>query len=241
MKLKFDSGQKFQLDAIKSVTDIFECQPPYASSFTYDFYEGEQKSLIAGVANRLVLGEEQILENLRAVQQRNEISLSDKLESMNFTVEMETGTGKTYVYLRTIYELNSLYRFSKFVIVVPSVAIREGVLKNLQITHEHFQELYDSVPVSFQVYDSSKVSALRGFATGNNIEILIINIDSFAKDENIINRNNDRLTGQKPVEFIRAVSPVVSVDEPQNMEHREKKKGYREPQSSLHAPLLCHS
>lgn len=224
MKLKFDSGQKYQLDAIRSVTALFEGQPPHASSFTYDFYEGEQKSLIAGVANRLVIGEEQVFENLRSVQQGNEIQLSEKLEGMNFTVEMETGTGKTYVYLRTIYELYSLYRFSKFVIVVPSVAIREGVLKNLQITHEHFQELYDSVPVNFQVYDSSKVSALRGFATGNNIEILIINIDSFAKDENIINRSNDRLTGQKPVEFIRAVNPVVIVDEPQNMETDKRKR-----------------
>jgi type III restriction enzyme len=83
---------------------------------------------------------------------------------MHFSVEMETGTGKTYVYLRSIYELNKLYGFKKFVIVVPSVAIREGVLKNLEITHEHFQTLYDNVPVNFQVYDSTKVSTLRGFA-----------------------------------------------------------------------------
>jgi type III restriction enzyme len=107
---------------------------------------------------------------------------------MHFSVEMETGTGKTYVYLRTIYELFNQYGFKKFVIVVPSVAIREGVLKNLEITHEHFQNLYDNVPVHFQVYDSTKVSTLRGFATGNTIEVLVINIDSFAKDENIINK-----------------------------------------------------
>lgn len=224
MKLKFDSNQQYQIDAIKSVTDIFEGQPPDASSFTYDFYEGEQKTMIAGVANRLVLDGEQILENLRKVQVAGEITPAEKLEDMNFTVEMETGTGKTYVYLRTIYELYELYRFRKFVIVVPSIAIREGVLKNLQITHEHFQNLYDNVPVNFQLYDSSKVSSLRGFATGNNIEILIINIDSFAKDENIINRNNDKLTGQKPIEFIRAVNPIVIVDEPQNMETEKRKK-----------------
>jgi len=101
---------------------------------------------------------------------------------------------------------------------VPSVAIREGVLKNLQITHDHFQSIYDKTPLNFQVYDSKRVSNLRSFATNNNIEILVINIDSFAKDENIINRPNDRLTGQRPVEFIQATNPIVIVDEPQNME-----------------------
>ncbi len=103
---------------------------------------------------------------------------------------METGTGKTYVYLRTIYELNKLYGFKKFVIVVPSVAIREGVMKNLEI-NEHFQNLYDKVPVTSNVYDSRKVSNLRGFASANTIQILVINIDSFAKDENIINKPNE--------------------------------------------------
>jgi type III restriction enzyme len=98
---------------------------------------------------------------------------------------METGKGKTYVYLRTIYELNKLYGFKKFVIVVPSVAIREGVVKNLEITEEHFQNIYDKVPVTSNVYDSRKVSTLRGFASANSIQILVINIDSFAKDENI--------------------------------------------------------
>jgi len=136
---------------------------------------------------------------------------------------METGTGKTYVYLRTIYELNKTYGFKKFVIVVPSVAIREGVLKNLEITSDHFRTLYDNIPVHFSVYDSGKVSLLRGFATGNNIEILVINIDAFAKDENIINRTNDRLTGQRPIEFIQATNPIVIVDEPQNMETDKRK------------------
>lgn len=105
---------------------------------------------------------------------------------------------------------------------MPSIAIREGVLKNLEITLEHFQNLYDNIPVNFQVYDSSKVSGLRGFATGNTIEILVINIDSFAKDENIINRPNDKLSGQKPVEFIQSTNPVVIVDEPQNMETEKR-------------------
>src|SRR5437016_2190276 len=121
---------------------------------------------------------------------------------MNYPVEMETGTGKTYVYLRTLYELNRVYGFKKFIVVVPSIAIREGVLKNLQITHEHFQDLYNKAPLSYHVYDSRNVSALRGFASSNTIQVLVINIDSFAKDENVINKTNDRLTGKKPIEFI---------------------------------------
>lgn len=217
MKLTFESNLNYQQDAIKSITDLFEGQPLEDSILEFDL-KGKQKSFIQGVSNNLILSEEQILTNLQTIQANNEIKVSDKLDGMHFSVEMETGTGKTYVYLRSIYELNKLYGFKKFVIVVPSVAIREGVLKNLEITHEHFQTLYDNVPINFQVYDSSKVSTLRGFATANNIEVLVINIDSFAKDENIINRPNDKLNGQKPVEFIQATNPIVIVDEPQNME-----------------------
>ena len=160
--------------------------------------------------------------NLQSVQLANDIAPTDALQGMNFSVEMETGTGKSYVYLRTIYELNKLYGFKKFVIVVPSVAIREGVLKNLEITHEHFQTLYDNIPLNFQVYDSSKVSTLRGFATTSNIEVMVINIDSFAKDENIINKPNDKLNGQRPVAFIQSTNPIVIVDEPQNMETKKR-------------------
>ncbi len=221
MKLTFESNLHFQLDAIKSITDLFEGQPLEDSIMNFDLKE-KQTSFIQGVSNNLILSENQILENLQGIQSKNEIKVSDKLDGMHFSVEMETGTGKTYVYLRSIYELNKLYNFKKFVIVVPSVAIREGVLKNLEITHEHFQTLYDNVPLNFQVYDSSKVSSLRGFATTNNIEVLVINIDSFAKDENIINKPNDKLNGQKPVEFIQAVNPIVIVDEPQNMETEKR-------------------
>jgi len=219
MKLQFDSEQSYQQDAIRAITDIFKGQSKDGAGVEYSFSEAD----IMGIANQLRIEDEQILENIREIQKRNEIALSQQSEGRNFTVEMETGTGKTYVYLRTIYELFNQYGFKKFVIVVPSVAIREGVLKNLNITHEHFQTLYDNIPVNFQVYDSSKVSSLRSFATGNNIEILVINIDSFAKDENIINKPNDKLTGQKPVEFIQAVNPIVIIDEPQNMETEKRK------------------
>ena len=222
MKINFEANLQFQQDAIKSVTDLFEGQPSDESLLEYDFsVQGELHSIVGG-GNKLVLSEGQILSNLQNIQENNEIEQSSELDGMNFSVEMETGTGKTYVYLRTIYELNKLYGFKKFVIVVPSIAIREGVLKNLEITHEHFQNLYDNVPINFQVYDSGKPSTLRGFATTNTIEVLVINIDSFAKDENIINKPNDKLNGRKPVQFIQAVNPFVIVDEPQNMETEKR-------------------
>ena len=222
MKLTFESNLQFQLDAIQSITDLFEGQPLEESIMEYQLNENNTLNLINGISNNLILSEEQILTNLQSVQLANDIVPTDALQGMNFSVEMETGTGKTYVYLRTIYELNKLYGFKKFVIVVPSVAIREGVLKNLEITHEHFQTLYDKVPLNFQVYDSSKVSTLRGFATTNNIEVMVINIDSFAKDENIINKPNDKLNGQRPVAFIQTTNPIVIVDEPQNMETKKR-------------------
>ena len=222
MKLAFESNLQYQQEAIKSITDLFEGQPLEDSSIKSEISELDTYAHIYSYGNRLVISEDQILSNLQSIQQRNEIPVVDKLMGMHFSIEMETGTGKTYVYLRSIYELNKLYGFKKFVIVVPSVAIREGVLKNLEITHDHFQNLYDNVPVNFQVYDSTRVSTLRGFATNNHIEVLVINIDSFAKDENIINKPNDKLNGQKPVTFIQAAKPIVIVDEPQNMETEKR-------------------
>lgn len=222
MKLTFDSNLQYQKDAIKSATDLFEGQPSEDSILEFNLNEKGTLDLINGVGNKLIISEEQILKNLQAIQERNEIEKSLELDGMHFSVEMETGTGKTYVYLRSIYELNKSYGFKKFVIVVPSVAIREGVLKNLEITHEHFQNLYDKTSINFQVYDSSKVSTLRGFATNNNIEVLVINIDSFAKDQNIINQPHYRANGRKPIEFIQSVKPIVIVDEPQNMETEKR-------------------
>jgi len=224
MKLHFDPNQQFQHDAINSIVDIFEGQPLNQGDFSFSITTKSYMFQDGGVGNRLSITEEQILRNVQEIQKKNGISVSGKLDGMNFSVEMETGTGKTYVYLRTIYELNKKYGFKKFVIVVPSIAIREGVLKNLEITFEHFQNLYDKTPVNFDVYDSKRVSNLRNFAINNNIQILVINIDSFAKDENIINKPNDKLTGKRPIEFIQATAPIVIVDEPQNMETDIRKK-----------------
>ena len=218
MNLSFESDLQYQLDAVNSVTDLFKGQCNEESLLNFDFNEQGAVHSMLVVGNNLLLSSEKLLRTLNTVQKRNGLRCSDKLDGMHFSVEMETGTGKTYVYLRTIYELNNLYGFKKFVIVVPSVAIREGVLKNLEITHEHFQNLYNEVPVRFSVYDSDRVSSLRGFAANNTIEIMVINIDSFAKDENIINRPNDKLNGRRPLDFIQAVNPIVIVDEPQNME-----------------------
>ena len=138
MKLQFDPNQEYQLDAIQSVVDIFDGQPLKAGEFAFSLDQDTSSVLFTenGVGNNLVLEDHQILENLHKIQDRNGIEQIDKLAGLHFSIEMETGTGKTYVYLRTIYELNRLYGFTKFVVVVPSIAIREGVLKNLEITKE---------------------------------------------------------------------------------------------------------
>ncbi|GAK61469.1 restriction endonuclease [Candidatus Vecturithrix granuli] len=233
MKLQFDGSQDYQLAAIQAIVDIFEGQPLHGGDFEISFgMEGASLSLSEkGVANRLSLTESQLLRNVRAVQEHNHLHLSQQLEPcdyadaetgekqsipLNFTIEMETGTGKTYVYLRTIYKLHKVYGFKKFVIVAPSVAIREGAVKNLEITHDHFQALYGCPAINFLMYDSRKLAALRNFATSNAIQVLVINIDSFTRDANII--NTVRETGVKPIEYLQATHPIVIVDEPQNME-----------------------
>lgn len=136
-------------------------------------------------------------------------------DGMNFSVEMETGTGKTYVYLRTIHELHEKYGWKKFIIVVPSVAIREGVLKNLEITREHFAELYSKPEMNYYVWDSKKTGQAREFATNDTLQIMVITIDSFAKSQNIMNKESDY---GRPLDYVKATNPVVIIDEPQNME-----------------------
>ncbi len=149
----------------------------------------------------------------------------------HFSVEMETGTGKTYVYLRTIFELSRRYGFQKFIIVVPSVAIREGVLKNIEITAEHFRALYNNLPFEHFVYDAKKVNRLRQFAISNTLQILIINIDAFRKNftgteeeqkSNVIYKESDKLSGRQPIEFVQAARPIVIIDEPQSVDSTEK-------------------
>jgi type III restriction enzyme len=219
MKLQFDAHQEYQLDAIRTVTGVFEGQGKVAAGFALADAGmfGE-----TGAANMLMLSEEQIEENVRKVQGENKIAAPDTFAGMNFTVEMETGTGKTYVYLRTILELYEQYQFTKFIIVVPSIAIREGVLKNLEITKEHFRGLYANVPFDYFVYDAKKLGKIRQFATANTLQIMIINIDAFTRDENVIRQESDKFQGV-PLELICKTNPIVIVDEPQNMESAKRK------------------
>lgn len=253
MKLQFDPNQRFQLEAVAAVTDLFDGQPQGQPEFAV-INLGPMEGLLAGldhvelgVGNRLVLDEDRLRENLRVIQNRNDIEVADPASAPeawdlldgpanqarrcpHFSVEMETGTGKTYVYLRTIYELSRRYGFLKFIIVVPSVAIREGVLKNIAITAEHFRALYN-LSVEHFVYDAKKVNRLRQFATSNTLQILVINIDAFRKNftgteeerkSNVIYKESDKLSGRQPIEFVQAARPIVIIDEPQSVDSTDK-------------------
>lgn len=225
MKLKFEANQQYQLDAVKSVVDIFEGQPLESGDFEMTVMGPEDRLQIGNeilVGNNLVLEQETILKNIQTIQERNKLSLSDSefKDGMNFSTEMETGTGKTYVYLRTIHELNKKYGFKKFVIVVPSIAIKEGVMKNLEITREHFASLFDHPKMDFYIYDSKKRGQLKEFARASDLQILVMNIDAFAvteekKTSRIIYQDSD---GGVPIHFLKSVRPIVIIDEPQNME-----------------------
>jgi len=254
MKLQFDANQTYQLDAIAALTDLFEGQPQGAPEYSViqmgdwgGMFAGQEQTEL-GVGNQVLLSPAKLLGNVRTVQARNDIDISDPsvpLEAWDlfdtaanaartcphFSVEMETGTGKTYVYLRTIFELSRRFGFQKFIIVVPSVAIREGVLKNIEITAEHFRALYNNLPFEHFVYDAKKVNRLRQFAVSNTLQILIINIDAFRKNftgteeeqkSNVIYKESDKLSGRQPIEFVQAARPIVIIDEPQSVDSTEK-------------------
>lgn len=232
MKIQFDSQQQYQLDAVNAVVDVFDGQPLAGGQFEISLGIGFGGAMTErGFGNQLELSPEEMLANIQTIQERNEIEIGEPAEDtplqhgMNFSIDMETGTGKTYVYLRTIHELNAHYGFTKFIIVVPSVPIREGVLKNLEITKEHFQSLYGNQPFDYWVYSSKRVSNLRQFANSNQLQILVINIDAFnKKDISVIHKELDGLSGHRPIEFIQATNPIVILDEPQNMESDKAKE-----------------
>lgn len=230
MKIKFEEDLAYQLEAINSITDIFSGQNSNKTLFTVERKSGTlnfgtvENEL--GIGNGLLLFPEEILENLNNIQLRNGLPKTKTLkkDNYNFSVEMETGTGKTYVYLRTIMELNKKYGFTKFIIVVPSIAIKEGVYKTLEITKEHFKSLYDNVPYDYFIYDSKKMDMIRNFAVNDTIQIMVITIDAFNKDSNIINQERDQANGYRPIDYIRQCNPIVIIDEPQNMETDTAKK-----------------
>ena len=254
MRLQFDPKQQFQLDAIAAVVDLFAGQPQAVSDFTvvkssnWGELAAQTEGTVSGFGNVLCIDEERLRTNLRTVQLRNDVDASEQsapptawlfTDPVNqrsracphFSVEMETGTGKTYVYLRTIFELSIRYGFCKFIIVVPSVAIREGVLKNIEITSEHFRALYNSTPFEFFVYDSTKISRLSHFAHSSTLQVMVINIDAFRRNfvgteeelkSNVIYKQSDKLSGHQPIEYVQAVHPIVIIDEPQSVDSTEK-------------------
>ena len=225
MKLHFEPNLDYQLQAIEAVCDLFRGQETCRTEFTVTMRLPNQQLTLGvaetdlGVGNRLSLLDDQILQNLRDVQLRGGLVPSSVLASGDFTVEMETGTGKTYVYLRTIFELHRRYGFTKFVIVVPSVAIKEGVYKSLQITEEHFKGIYAGVPVDFFLYDSGKLGQVRNFATSSTIQVMVVTVGAInKKDVNNLYKDSEKTGGEKPIDLIKATRPIVIVDEPQSVD-----------------------
>ena len=225
MKLHFEPNLDFQLQAIEAVCDLFRGQEICRTDFTVTRDPTDPQGRLAfaqndlGIGNRLTLLDEELLENLKDIQLRNGVAPSPKLKSGDFTVEMETGTGKTYVYLRTIFELNKRYGFSKFVIVVPSIAIKEGVYKTLQMTEEHFRALYSGTPFDYFIYDSKKLGEVRNFATSPQIQIMVVTVGAINKrDVNNLYKDSEKTGGEKPIDLVKSTRPILIVDEPQSVD-----------------------
>jgi type III restriction enzyme len=226
MLFRFDANQEYQLQAIAAVVDLFEGQMRIEKDLSF-----AMGAAFAAVPNRLELHEAAVLSNLQKTQDRNRLKTDSELKYpeldaetkeratfANFSVEMETGTGKTYVYIRTALELFHRYGMRKFVVVVPSVAIREGVLKTFEVTKSHLRDLYQNVPYRFYVYDSASLAQVRTFAVSDSVEFMVMTIDSFNKASNVIRQNRDQLSGEVPLHMIQAARPILILDEPQNME-----------------------
>ncbi len=242
MKLQFEHNLDYQAAAIQAVCDLFAGQEVCRTEFTVtaprSIYAGDgaQGALPGmegdgvqmdlglaesdlGIGNRLQLDSQDLLANLNKVQLRHGLKPSENLASRDFTVEMETGTGKTYVYLRTVFELNKRYGFTKFVIVVPSVAIKEGVYKSLQIMAPHFQSLYSGQPFEYFLYDSAKLNQVRNFATSHHLQVMVVTVGAInKKDVNNLYKDSEKTGGEKPIDLIRATQPVLIVDEPQSVD-----------------------
>lgn len=255
MKLQF-KHQKFQADAAKAVVDVFAGQPYFTPTYMMDRGYGQQTLTddtdFTGWRNERIvpeLSDKLILEHLQKVQRTNQIKPSDKLEGRyNLTIEMETGVGKTYTYIKTMYELNKHYGWSKFIVVVPSIAIREGVYKSFQVTQEHFAEEYGK-KIRFFIYSSKNLEEIATFASDSSINVMIINMQAFNKsvdaneklesgkraDKNsaIIFRKLDSFRSRRPIDVIAKTNPILIIDEPQSVEGAATKKNLK-----LFCPLL---
>lgn len=238
MKFKFESNLEYQNEAISSIIDIFDGIKTKEGIFSSSWFQ-QQLSLNydenIGIGNQIITAnwiKNIAQENIEKIQIRNGITESSSIDTNypTFDVEMETGTGKTYVYLKTILELNNKYKFKKFIILVPSVAIREGVKKTLEITKEHFKNIFPGLNYSWNEYDSKKLHVVWNFTTNNNIEIMIMNIQQMnnfnqeneKKVSNILYKDNDLLLGNKPIDLIKQTNPIVIIDEPQSTSSGEK-------------------
>ena len=241
LELKYSATQEHQVEAVEAVCDLFRGQEFMDADFTAAMgKEGTlEQGLITSVghANGMRLSPAQLEHNLHAIQEEECLpatSVATNGRLRDFTVEMETGTGKTYVYIRTIYELNRRYGLTKFIIVVPSVAIREGVKKSFESMHRHFSTLYDNTPLEYFVYDSKDMGPVGSFATSASIQVMIINIGAFNKgftddgaaDEgNLFHRPSEKLIGgRSPRELVSQCNPIVIIDEPQSVDHTAKAK-----------------
>ncbi|RIX33334.1 restriction endonuclease [Corynebacterium falsenii] len=237
MRFQFDPRQPYQTSAIEAVTDLFDGQPADADQiFTKlgthspdqapslpGFEQEDLLQEIGAYGNNLALDEETIAANLRRVQDRNGLEINDELvDGLQFDIEMETGTGKTYVYLRTAFELAKKYRFNKFIILVPSVAIREGVQTSIALMRDHFRNLYPQINMDSTVYSGDRAEDVRDFATATSLQFMVMTIDSIRGDKNtrIIHQQRDKLSGLRPLDFLQATCPIVIMDEPQNMESK---------------------
>ena len=242
LKLQF-KHQKFQADAAKAVVDVFAGQPYLTPSYLMDRGVGYQQSItdeedFTGWRNeRIVPGltDEVILSNLQKVQRANQLKPSERLEGSksckyNLTIEMETGVGKTYTYIKTMYELNKHYGWSKFIVVVPSVAIREGVYKSFQVTQEHFAEEYGK-KIRFFIYNSSQLTEIDRFASDSSINVMIINMQAFnakGKDARRIYMELDEFRSRRPIDIIAKTNPILIIDEPQSVEGPQTKERLKE-------------
>lgn len=238
MKLQF-RHQKFQADAAKAVVDVFAGQPYRTPSYRMDRGEVTQQVLFdeendTGWGNQRIvpeLQEQVVLDHIRNIQRENQIPLSEKLEgTYNLTIEMETGVGKTYTYIKTMYELNKHYGWSKFIVVVPNIAIREGVYKTFQVTQEHFAEEYGK-KIHFFIYNSSRLTEIDRFASDDSINVMIINAQAFnakGKDARRIYMKLDEFRSRRPIDIIAKTNPILIIDEPQSVEGKQTKKNLKE-------------